>query len=191
MAQRAMGVGKGDLSSLGAPEPLTAEHDLSLFACGEVSLDDWPRRRAWANQASGASRTYVTAQGARVVGYYSLASGGIAVSEAPTRLRRNMQDPIPMTLMGRLGVDRAWQGQRLGALLLRDAILRTAQAASIIGIRGLLVHALSTDTKRFYERWGFREAPGHPMTLVVSPGAVVGGWRREAEPLSLADHGLP
>jgi len=161
------GVGESDHSSLRAPEPLAAEHDFSLFACGEVSLDDWLRRRARANQASGASRTYVTAQGARVVGYYSLASGGIAVNEAPTRLRRNMPDPIPMTVMGRLGVDQAWQGQRLGALLLRDAIYRTAQAASIIGIRGMLVHALSADAKRFYERWGFREVPGHPMTLVV------------------------
>ena len=85
-----------------------------------------------------------------------------------------MPDPIPMTVMGRLGVDQAWQGQRLGALLLRDAIYRTAQAASIIGIRGMLVHALSADAKRFYERWGFCEALGHPMTLEVSLADAVG-----------------
>ena len=169
-----MGVGEGDRYTLRAPEPLAAEHDLSLFACGEVSLDDWLRRRAWANQASGVSGTYVTAQDERAVGYYSLASGGSAGSEAPTRLRRNMPDPVPMTVMGRLGVDQAWQGQRLGALLLRDAIYRTAHAASIIGIRGILVHALSAEAKRFYERWGFREAPAHPMTLVVSLANAVG-----------------
>lgn len=168
-----MGVGEADFASLQAPEPLGAGHDLSVFACGEVSFDDWLRRRALANQVSGASRTYVAALEGRVVGYYSLASGGIAVSEAPTRLRRNMPDPIPMTVIGRLAVDREWQGRRLGALLLRDAIRRTAQAAAIIGIRGLLVHALSADAKRFYERWGFREAPGHPMTLVVVLGDVV------------------
>lgn len=121
-----------------------------------------------ANQASGASRTYAIASGHRVVGYYSLASGAIATRDAPTRLRRNMPDPIPMTVIGRLAVDQGWQGRRLGALLLRDAILRTAQAADIIGVRGVLVHAVSDDAKRFYQRWGFREAPSHPMTLVVA-----------------------
>ena len=157
-----------DLGSLNAPEPLADQHDLGAFNSGEPTLDDWLRRRARANQVSGASRTYVVTQGSLVVGYYSLASGAIALTDAPTRARRNMPDPIPLTILDRLAVDTAWQGKRLGRLLLRDAVLRTQQAAAIIGVRGLLVHALSPAAKRFYETSGFRESPNRPMTLVVT-----------------------
>lgn len=157
-----MGIGPG------APEPLADRHDLSVFASGEPILDDWLRRRARANQTSGASRTYVIAQQNRVIGYFTLASGAISIAEAPSRARRNMPDPIPMTVLGRLAIDQAWQGSGLGRLLLRDAILRTSQAAAIIGVRGLLVHALSPAAKRFYESNGFRESPNRPMTLVVT-----------------------
>jgi GNAT superfamily N-acetyltransferase len=157
-----------DLGTLNAPEPLAEQYDLGAFNSGEATLDDWLRRRARANQASGASRTYVVAQGQVVVGYYSLAPGAIALIDAPPRARRNMPDAIPMTILGQLAVDTAWQGKRLGRLLLRDAILRTEQAAAIIGVRGLLVHALSLAAKRFYEGSGFCESPNRPMTLVVT-----------------------
>jgi GNAT superfamily N-acetyltransferase len=103
-----------------------------------------------------------------VAGYYSLASGAITLSEAPGRVRRNMSDPIPMAVLGRLAIDGSYQNRGLGALLLRDAILRTMQAAEIIGVRGLLVHALSPAAKRFYERHGFKESPADPMTLVLA-----------------------
>jgi GNAT superfamily N-acetyltransferase len=157
-----------DRGDLNAPEPLADQHDLAAFNSGEPTLDDWLRRRARANQVGGASRTYVVAQGQVVVGYYTLAAGSIVLTEAPPRARRNMPDPIPMAVLGRLAVDTAWQGKRLGRLLLRDAILRTGQAAAIIGVRGLLVHALSPAAKRFYESSGFRESPNRPMTLVVT-----------------------
>jgi len=157
-----------NLASLLAPAPLTDEHDPSGFQSGETTLDEWLRRRALANQVSGASRTYVVAHERAVVGYYSLASGAITLVEAPTRLRRNMPDPIPMIVLGRLAVDRTWQGRQLGHLLLRDAILRTEQAAAIIGVRGLLVHALSPNAKRLYEANGFRESPNRPMTLLIT-----------------------
>ena len=166
-------MGVAGLAELAAPELLGDRHNLAAFACGEAALDDWLRRRARASQASGASRSYVVCHGDRVVGYYSLASGAIAISEAPGRVRRNMPDPIPMTVIGRLAVDQAWQGRGLGRLLLRDAVLRTRQAAAIIGIRGVLVHALSPGAKRFYESCGFRESPAHPMTLMVTlPDAI-------------------
>jgi hypothetical protein len=93
---------------------------LSGFACGEASLDEWLQRRARSNQASGASRTYVVAQGARVVGSYSLASGGIATSEAPARLRRNMPNPIPMTVIGRLADERMGRQKRSANASLAD-----------------------------------------------------------------------
>ena len=154
---------------LQAPAPLGDAHVLDGFSCGVTSLDDWLKRRARANQASGASRTYVVADEAqRVMGYYCLASGALALNEAPSVLRRNMPDPIPMALLGRLAVDGTMQGQGLGVALLRDAVERTQAAAGILGIRGLLVHALSGEAKAFYERYGFVASPARPMLLVMS-----------------------
>jgi GNAT superfamily N-acetyltransferase len=166
-------LGVATLAELTAPSLLADRHNLADFVCGEAGLDDWLRQRARVNQASGASRSYVVCHADRVVGYYSLASGAIAVAEAPGRVRRNMPDPIPITVIGRLAVDQAWQHRGLGRLLLRDAVLRTHQAAAIIGIRGVLVHALSPVAKRFYESCGFRESPASPMTLMVTlPDAI-------------------
>jgi GNAT superfamily N-acetyltransferase len=161
-------VSDADLSALAPPEPLADRHDLSAFVSGEPALDDWLRRRARGNQLSGASRTYVLARGDRVVGYYSIAAGAIAVADAPGRIRRNVPDPIPMAVLGRLAIDRAWQGKGLGGLMLRDAVLRSCQAAEIVGMRGILVHAISPAAKQFYETFGFRESPANPMTLMVS-----------------------
>ncbi|MGV8938787.1 MAG: GNAT family N-acetyltransferase [Allorhizobium sp.] len=151
-----------------APALLADDHDLSHFDSGHDSLDDWLRRRARGNQASGASRTYVVADGVRVVGYYCLSSGALAAAEAPGPLRRNMPDPIPMAILGRLAIDSNWQGHGLGAALLQDAVLRIAEAASILGIRGVLVHAISPEASAFYRHYGFTDTPNHPMTLVLS-----------------------
>ena len=157
--------GKGDLA---APEKLKAEHDVSAFNSGEPTLDDWLKRRALANEESGASRTYVVCSGNQVVGYYALANGAIAHNEVTGRVRRNMPDPIPAMVIGRLAIDQAYQGQGIGAALLRDAILRTLQAAEIAGIRAILVHAISDAAKKFYERSGFYASPVNPMTLMIS-----------------------
>ncbi|MFH1795562.1 MAG: GNAT family N-acetyltransferase [Pseudomonadota bacterium] len=153
---------------LSAPALLEESHDLDLFHSGNGSLDEWLRRRARSNQVSGASRTYVVAVERRVVGYYCLASGALDLADAPGSVRRNMPDPIPMAVLGRLAIDREWQGKGLGAALLQDAVLRTSQAASVMGIRGLLVHAISDEAKAFYEHYGFQCSPRHPMTLVLS-----------------------
>ncbi|MDR6667779.1 GNAT family N-acetyltransferase [Rhizobium sp. 1399] len=153
---------------LSAPVLLGEAHDLQLFDSGHDSLDEWLRRRARANQVSGASRTYVVCEGERVVGYYCLSSGALAVADAPGAIRRNMPDPVPMTVLGRLAIDRNWQGKGIGSALLQDAVLRTGQAAHIMGIRGLLVHAISDEAKAFYEHYGFMASPANPMTLVLS-----------------------
>ncbi|MER8829819.1 GNAT family N-acetyltransferase [Mesorhizobium sp. M0938] len=153
---------------LSAPTPLTDNHDLELFQSGTESLDQWLRRRARANQVSGASRTYVVTEGVRVVGYYCLSSGGLDLAEAPGAIRRNMPDPVPMAVLGRLAVDASWQGKGLGAALLQDAVLRTGHAAAILGIRGIFVHAISAEAKAFYEHYGFAASPKNPMTLVLS-----------------------
>jgi len=153
---------------LSPPALLTKEHHLDSFSCGVASLDDWLKRRAYPNLVSGASRTYVVAEGQRVVGYYCLASGALALSDTPGPIRRNMPDPVPMGILGRLAVDRDFHGKGLGVALLQDAVIRTAQAGGIIGIRGLLVHAISEEAKAFYEYHGFIASPTQPMTLILS-----------------------
>jgi len=153
---------------LSAPVLLTAEHQLDGFACGVESLDDWLKRRAYANQISGTSRTYVVAESMRVMGYYCLASGALALNDAPAPVRRNMPDPVPIAVLGRLAIDQTYQGQGLGVALLQDAVLRTCQASAIVGIRGILVHALSDAAKTFYEHHGFVASPSQPMTLISS-----------------------
>lgn len=150
------------------PEKLSATHEVSGFDSGEPVLDDWLRRRALKNEASGASRTYVVCAGKTVVGYYTLAVGAVALVAAPGRVRRNMPDPLPVMLLGRLAVDTEYQRRGIGTGLLRDAILRTVQAAEIAGIRAILVHALSDSAKHFYEEWGFVASPVDPLTVMVT-----------------------
>jgi GNAT superfamily N-acetyltransferase len=153
---------------LSPPEKLSPDHDLSQFQCGEPALDDWLRKRAFQNEESGASRTYVVCVGRRVVAYYALAAGAVAHVDAPGRVRRNMPDPVPVMVIGRLTIDQSIQGQGIGPALLRDAILRTLQAAEIAGIRAILVHAISERAKHFYEKWGFISSPVEPLTLMIT-----------------------
>lgn len=154
--------------TLAAPVPLHAGHDLSDFNSGTASLDEWLRRRAFANQSTGASRTYVLCDDGRVVGYYALASGAVALVAAPRRVRRNTPDPVPVAILGRLAIDRRWQRKGLGSLLVRDAALRVLGAAETIGIRALLVHAVSAEAGTFYEGVGFEPSPLDPMTLMIT-----------------------
>jgi GNAT superfamily N-acetyltransferase len=153
---------------LGAPEPLTAEHALTGFDSGVSSLDDWLRRRALQNQASGASRTFVVCDAGEVVAYYALAVSAVAPDAAPGRFRRNMPDPIPVVVLARLAVARDQQGRGLGRALFQDAAKRVIHAADAIGIRGLLVHAISADAKAFYVRLGLDPSPLEPMTLMTT-----------------------
>ena len=151
-----------------APEPLAPTHELEAFTSGIAPLDDWLKRRARRNEAEGASRTFVCCVGNRVVGYYSLSAGSVLHETATGRVRPNMPDPVPVVLLGRLAIDKAWQGQGLGADLLQDAVLRVVAAAETIGVRAILVHAISEGAKRFYERHGFRASPVEPLTLMVT-----------------------
>lgn len=151
----------------GAPEPLSAAHDLTAFASGNAALDEWLKRRALANQDTGASRTYVIADEDRVIGYYALATGSIAAAEAPGRVRRNMPDPVPVMILARLAIESQHQGRGLGSDLLRDAVLRTLRAAEIAGVRAMLVHAIDEKAGRFYERAGFMPSPLRPLTYFL------------------------
>lgn len=153
---------------LSAPEPLSTDHDLSAFACGEASLDDWLKRRALANQLTGASRTFVVADESRVVvGYYALAAGAVAHEGSPSSVRRNMPDPIPVLVLGRLAVAQRAQGLKLGAALLQDAVARALAVSENAGVRALLVHPLNKSASAFYEHYGFQRSPVDPLTLML------------------------
>jgi GNAT superfamily N-acetyltransferase len=158
----------GQAVILAAPEPLAAHHDTGAFACGVESLDHWLKQRALKNQATGASRTFVVCDGTQVLAYYALASSAVTAEVATGRLRRNMPDPIPVVVLGRLAIDRSLQGSGIGRALVRDACLRVIAAADAIGIRGMIVHALSERTRKFYEHAGFDPSPLDPMTLMAT-----------------------
>ncbi len=151
-----------------APEPLAARHKIDAFDSGVSSLDDWLKRRATQNQASGASRTFVVCDNNAVVAYYLLASSAIAPAATPGRFRRNMPDPIPVIVLARLAISRSHQGKGLGRALFQDAARRVVHAAETIGIRGLLVHAISDQAKAFYLRLGLELSPIEPMTLMTT-----------------------
>lgn len=154
---------------LSPPQPLTEAHELAGFESGVPSLDDWLRRRALQNQGSGASRSFVVCDsGATVVGCYALAASAVAVDASPGRFRRNMPDPIPVVVLGRLAINRAHHGRGLGRALFQDAAMRVLQAADTIGIRGMLVHAISEEARAFYVRLGLVPSPLDPMTLMTT-----------------------
>ena len=153
---------------LRAPEPLAAAHLLAEFNCGESSLDEWLKRRAWANQQSGASRTFVVAShDGHIHGYYAMAAGAVSHQFATGLVRRNMPDPVPVMVLARLAVDSRAQGNKLGAALLQDAVLRAVAVSQNAGVRALLVHAIDERAKLFYEHFGFQQSPQHPMTLML------------------------
>jgi len=159
--------------TLSAPVALEQSHDASGFHCGADQLDRWIRERALKNQQFGASRTYVACDAAQVLGYYALAAGALQTSDTSGRFRRNMPDPIPVIILGRLAVDKSLQGQGIGRRLLQDAGLRVAAAAKIIGVRGLVVHALDTRAAEFYMQLGFDASPSNPLILAITLGDLI------------------
>jgi hypothetical protein len=153
---------------LSAPQPLTAEHDLASFSSGTQELDEWLKRRALTNHNSGASRVFVTVDDTgRVYGYYALAAGAVAHVEATGNVRRNMPDPIPVVVLGRLARDVNTKGIQLGAALLKDAVNRAGAVAKDLGVRAMLVHAINAHAAAFYEFYGFTPSPIHPLTLML------------------------
>jgi GNAT superfamily N-acetyltransferase len=152
-----------------APELLTEGHDRSGFACGKPTLNQYIKKYALINQQNEISRTYVTTRDGRVVGFYSLAFGSISHDDAASKIKKELPlHPIPVILLARLAVDLKEKGKGLGKALLRDALLRTIQAADIGGLRAMLTHAKDEDAKRFYEQFGFEESPINPLTLMLS-----------------------
>ncbi len=148
-------------------EKLNRGHALETFDCGDVALNRFLVRFALPNQMANASQTYLGIAGTdMIVGFYTLVVGEVRYEDAPERMTKGLaRHPVPIMLLARLGVDLAWQGKGVGAGLLRDAVLRTMQAAEIAGIRALVVHAKHEAARSFYERFDFQSSPTDPLHL--------------------------
>jgi GNAT superfamily N-acetyltransferase len=161
------------------PVPLSLDHDYSAFDCGSEPLNTYLKRFAWTNQQAGAARTYVAARGEVVVGYYTLAYGSVEPRAAPARVLKGLaRHPIPVMVLARLAVDRTERGRGLGKGLLKDALLRTLQAADIAGLRAMVVHAKDEAARGFYERFNFVRSPideHHLMLLLKDLRKIVTG----------------
>ncbi|MDP1768729.1 MAG: GNAT family N-acetyltransferase [Nitrospirota bacterium] len=149
-------------------EKLQPRHAVDSFDCGNQDLNRFLQQYALQNQSSGASSTYVGLADQAVIGYYSLAVGSVEYGQAPERVTKGLaHHPIPVMLLARLAVDQQWQNKGVGAGLLKDAMLRTLQAADIVGIRALLVHAKDTHATGFYQHFDFISSPSDPLHLLI------------------------
>ena len=157
------------MAELSASVPLSSTHAINAFDCGEPVLNDWLIKRALKNEDSGASRTFVVCKNNQVMGYYVLATGSVMHKEAPSKIRRNMPEPIPVMVLGRLAVDKNKQSSGIGRGLLRDAFLRTLGVSQQAGIKALLVHALSEAARKFYLQCGFIKSPLDHMVVKLHP----------------------
>ena len=155
------------MGRLNSPISLTVDHHIAGFDCGIDSLNEWLIRRALKNEYGGGSRTYVVCDDKQVVGYYAIAAGSVARRDTPGRIRRNMPDPIPALILGRLAVDQSCQGTGIGQGLLKDALARSINVSQQIGVRVLIVHALNNKAEAFYFKHGFMVNQAISNTLLL------------------------
>ena len=149
-------------------ELLRRDHAVDGFTCGSPDLDRFLVRFALGNQQANASRTYVGLNGTEIIGFYSLVVGEVAYDAAPDRLSKGLaRHPVPLMVLARMAVAQSWQGRRIGAGLMKDAMARTLQAAEIVGIRAFAVHAKDDTARRFYEHFGFLPSSTDPLHLFV------------------------
>ena len=149
-------------------EKLQQAQALAEFDCSNGTLNIWLQRYAWTNQRAETARTYVAHRGDRVVGYYALVAGSVLQHEAPERIGKGIANhPVGVVLLARLAVDKSEQGKGLGKALLRDALGRIAQAADVVGVRSVLVHAVDEAARKFYLHHGFEESPVDPMQFMM------------------------
>ena len=154
-----------------APVPLTVEHRIERFDCGKSKLTDWLKAHALDNEGRS-SRTYVVVantgpQAGDVVGYYTLATGGVTRSEMPRRIRHNLPNPVPVMMLGRLAVDGRHQRKGIGPAMLREAIQRTLEISRSAGVRALMVHAIDDEAVTFYLKYGFVLFPADSRTMFL------------------------
>jgi len=150
------------------PAILSSDHSLNDFDCGNHTLNKWLKRYAMLNQQANSARTFVVCKGKSVIGFYTLAVGSIEHETAGKRIKKGLaRHPIPVMILARLAVDLKFQGQSIGSRLLKDAVLRTLEAADLAGIRAIFVHAKDEKARRFYEHFDFEPSPIDPMKLML------------------------
>ena len=156
-------------ATLNQPVALDKTHDLSLFDCGVEPLNEYLQKYAYINHQNRSARTYVSTRGpSQVVGYYTLAAGSVSREDTPPRVRQGLgQYPVPVILLARLAVDLREKGKGLGKALLKNALLRVAQASDIVGCRAILTHAKNEDAKAFYCKFGFEPSPIDDLHLYL------------------------
>lgn len=154
------------LPAISAPRPIAADDHTADFSCGKPPLDEWLKNRALRAEGRSA-RTYVVCEGAVVVAYCCFAAGAVRLAEVPRPIRRNMPTDVPVILLGRLAVDKRYQGRGIGSALLKDAFARGLEASAIIGARAVLVHALDEEAAAFYSAYGFMRFPETGLTLFL------------------------
>ena len=149
-------------------EKLARHHTVEGFDCGNEALNRFLVRFAYGNQQANASQTYLGLADTAIIGFYTLVVGEVSCNDAPERLMKGLaRHPVPLILLARMGVSVEWQGKKVGAGLLRDAMLRTLQAADIAGVRALAVHAKDEKARAFYEHFDFIPSPTDPLHLFV------------------------
>lgn len=155
--------------ALSVPEPISAAHDVSAFSCGKPALDRWLQTRALSNQEKGFTAVIVVHEAQRVVGYYGLAPTAIVPGRLPRTIRTGQPpDPVPCLLLGQLATDKEWGGQGIGTGLVKHALERCAEAASLIGGRALMVNAVDEEAAAFWLRRGFAPSRDDPLVLFRS-----------------------
>ena len=157
------------MAAVTPPRPLFEDDDRSLFDCGRDSLNMWFRRHAWSNQVNGASRINVITDAAsgRIIGYVTLSAAQIERAFLPKPQQRNRPDPVPVTLLGQLAIDKNYQGQGHAASLLQFALRTALRAAESIGSAGVITHPLDDTVRQFYARWGFQDLPFDPRRAMI------------------------
>lgn len=165
--------------ALSAPEPLTAAHDTSGFSCGKPGLDHWLKERALSNQQKGFTVVQVVHEAGRVVGYYGLAPTAVVPAVLPRAIRTGQPpDPVPCLLLGQLATDRRWAGRGVGTGLLKHALQRSVQGATLVGGRALMVNAVDADAATFWQRRGFVPSKDDALVLFRSIAAIAASLGR-------------
>lgn len=167
--------------ALTAPEPLTAQHDVSLFSCGKPALDHWLKKRALSNRQKGFTAVIVVHEAGRVVGYYGLAPTAVAPNTLPRSIRTGQPpDPVPCLLLGQLATDLNWAGKGIGTGLLKHALERCVAAADLVGGRALMVSAVDEEAAAFWRRRGFLPSKDDPFILYRAIGDIIASLSKAA-----------
>ena len=151
-------------------ERLDRGHPRRQFDCGQQEVNQWLRAKAWQHQKKHLSVTKVLrADDDRIAGYFTLATGQVDFRDLPAEATKRLsRRALPVAVLAWLGVSSDYQRQGIGRLLLAQALRDCYEAGDTFAFVAVLLDCLNNDAKAFYEKWDFRELPGHPSRLFVS-----------------------